>query len=317
MDKLILDKHGIASKVRRYSRRMGDRLPKNLSHWLYFFPASIFYVPFIILSILLVFLMSFFQWKGVSLIGITFVGLDNYLQILSDPLLFESFSHNLFLLAGSLLLNTTGGLLLALGIHAAHDRFKRYYQTVFILPLVFMVVAVSIVWSYIFNPTYGLVNPIIQTVLNVDWAPIWLADKKLALPVILLASSWQYIGFNMLLWLAGLENIDKKYAEAAKLDGVSRIRIFRYITLPLLKPIAVFTALIGVIGSFRVFGYVWVMTQGGPGHSTEVVVTWMYKNAFLYTSLGKAASIAVILFIIIMAVSLISLHATNYGELET
>jgi ABC-type sugar transport system permease subunit len=274
-------------------------------HWLFLLPALLIYLPFLVLPALGIFGLSTFQWSGLG--DMSFIGAENFVAALSDPVVSTSLWHNVKIAFWSLVLQAGIGLALALAIYRLSDRFRQFFQVVYLLPMTLMAVAVSMIWGYMYNPSYGVLNSAIEKI-GLNWSPLWLGSKSLALYAIIIVATWQWTGFRVVLWLAGLDSIDESLLEAARMDGAGPLQRFRYITLPLLKPVAIFISIYTIIGSFNSFVYVWVMTQGGPGHASEVMVTWIYKNAFLQSNFGQAAAISVLLFVIVLVLSLLNMR---------
>jgi raffinose/stachyose/melibiose transport system permease protein len=274
-------------------------------HWLFLLPALLIYLPFLVVPALGIFGLSAFQWSGLG--DISFNGAANFVEALTNNIVHVSLWHNIEIAFWSLVVQAGLGLVLALVIYRFSDRWRQFFQVTYLLPMTLMSVAVSMVWGYMYNPSYGVLNTVIQAI-GMDWNPLWLGSKSLALYAIIIVATWQWTGFRVILWLAGLDSIDESLLEAARIDGAGPIQRFRYITLPLLKPVAIFISIYTIIGSFNTFVYVWVMTRGGPGNASEVMVSWIYKNAFLQSNFGRAAAISVILFVIVLALSLMNLR---------
>ncbi|WP_129113958.1 carbohydrate ABC transporter permease [Halegenticoccus tardaugens] len=274
-------------------------------HWLFLLPALLIYLPFLVIPALGVFGLSTFQWSGLG--DMSFTGTENFIGALTDSVVRTSLWHNVEIAFWSLILQAGIGLALALAIYRLSDRLRQFFQVVYLLPMTLMAVAVSMIWGYMYNPSYGVLNTVIEEI-GINWNPLWLGSKSLALYAIIIVATWQWTGFRVVLWLAGLDSIDKSLLEAARMDGAGPLQRFRYITLPLLKPVAIFITIYTVIGSFNSFVYVWVMTSGGPGHASEVMVTWIYKNAFLQSNFGQAAAISVLLFVIVLVLSLVNMR---------
>lgn len=274
-------------------------------HWLFLLPALLIYIPFLVIPALGIFGLSGFQWSGLG--DFTFVGSDNFARAADDGVMWTALINNFEVGIWSIILQAGIGLLLALAINRYSDRLRQFFQVSFLLPMTLMSVAVSLVWSYMYNPSYGVLSSILEA-LGSSWDPLWLGDPSIALLAIIFVATWQWTGFRTILWLAGLDSIDESVLEAARIDGAGPIQRFRYITLPLLKPVAIFILIYTIIGSMNSFVYFWVMTQGGPGHATEVMVTWIYKNAFLQSNFGEAAAISVILFAIVLVLSVLNLR---------
>ncbi|MFZ1326693.1 MAG: sugar ABC transporter permease, partial [Candidatus Contendobacter sp.] len=199
-----------------------------------------------------------------------FVGLSNYLQLLQSPLFWTALGNTgYFVLVGGPL-SVAVSLGAALLVNARLNRFPGFFRAVFFLPVVTTLVAVAVVWRYLYHPRYGLLN---YGLSLFGLEPIdWLGDPAWAMPAIILMAIWKNFGFNMLIFIAGLQNIPPQLYEAARIDGASAWRQFRHITLPLLGPTFLFVALMTMIGYFQVFAEPYVMTQGGPANRTLSVV---------------------------------------------
>jgi ABC-type sugar transport system permease subunit len=279
------------------------KLIQTYQPWFYLLPLFLFYVPFLLFPAVAVFYVSLHQ--GGSLGSMSFVGIENYVFLLSNDLLYRVIKNTFVYTGGNYILTVGGGLALALGIRASYSRIQRLLQTAFLLPFAIMPVGVGLIWMFMYSPSDGVLNVILSS-LGLGIQPLWLGDASIALFSIVLVGSWQSVGFYALIWLVGLENIDQTMYEAAKIDGVGKWDTFRYITLPQLKPIWLFLSVVSILGSLRIFDFVWVMTQGGPAQATEVFVTWMYKFGFVSRSLGVAAAIGVILFFVIAVLGILS-----------
>jgi len=288
--------------VGRLTQYVGT-LSNEREQWFFLFPASAFYFPFLVLPAVFLLVISFFQWDIIG--DMTFVGLDNYQAMLSESRMHQALFNNILFVIHHLL-EMAVALLLALGVKHAHPRVRSFAQTAILLPVSALVVGIAILWRFMYNPNFGVVNKLIQSV-GIGWNPIWLGNPLTALPGLMIASSWQFIGFSMIIWLVGLMEIDQSLYDAARIDGAGNVAMFYHITLPQLKPAATFLLIFNLIRAFRRFPLVWVMTQGGPSGATEVMVTYMYKVAFLWSNFGQAAALSVILFVITLAVSVIGL----------
>jgi ABC-type sugar transport system permease subunit len=173
---------------------------------------------------------------------------------------------------------------------------------------------VAFIWRFMYHPRVGALNNVLAMVSEDFSSILWLGDGDIVMFSIIIVGVWQSIGFYTTIWMVGLLNIDEVYYEAAKLDGAGSLAQFRHITLPLLKPIGVFLLLVSLIGSLKIFAYVWAMTQGGPAYNSEVLVTYMFKLGFKQTNMGQAAAVGVVLFALILAVTLL---ATRVVGLDT
>jgi multiple sugar transport system permease protein len=247
--------------------------------------------------------LTLFEWD--LLTSPNFVGLANFRRLRDDPDFWESLVHTLTFIVGYVPLVMVLALLLALTLNARLPGIA-VVRTAFFIPVVSSWVAVALLWSWLFNPKYGLVNYLLGQVGIAG--PGWLFDRSWAMPAIILTSVWKDLGFVMVLFLAGLQAIPGDYYEAASLDGAGGFERLRSITLPLLAPTTFFVAVISIINSFQVFDQVWVMTEGGPAGATSVLVERVVKHAFSYGEMGYAATISWALFALVFVVTLIQLR---------
>jgi len=255
---------------------------------------------FLLIPVLLVFAFSFIRWNMLN--SPDFVGFDNYL----DAFRFEGAGHALLITTIYVLLNIPAQTVLALGMAWLMNRpgrFTAVIRVLCVLPYLATPVAMALIWQWIFNPTTGVVNVMLSWV-GIS-GPAWLNSSFWALPVVAFANIWQYVGYNMLFFLAGLQGIPHTLYEAASLDGAGRWQQFKSITMPLLRPTLFFVLVTGAIGSFQVFDTVYVMTNGGPGRATTVMNQLIYENGFVGFRIGTASALSVILFLVILAVTLV------------
>lgn len=278
----------------------------SLAAWAFLAPALLVIGAFFFLPVAAALLLSFtdFDIYAVgSLDNARFVGVRNYVQLLQNPLFWTALNNTLYfaLVGGPLSVAVSLGA--ALLVSAKATRFKGFFRTVYFLPFVTTLVAVAIVWRYLYHPQYGLLN---YALAQVGISPVdWLGDPRWAMPAIILMAVWKNFGYNMLIFVAGLQNIPEELYEAARLDGASALRQFRHVTLPMLGPTLLFVGVITMIGYFQLFAEPYVMTQGGPLRSTTSLVLFMYEEGFRWWRMGFAAAIAFVLFLIILAATLI------------
>ena len=270
---------------------------------LFLAPSLVPLVLFLVLPMISSIGLSFVSWD--LLTHPRWVGLANYRELLHDGEFHAALFHTLYFVAGYLPLVFCGGLLLAL---ALNQQLKgvAWLRTLYFLPVVTSWVVVSLVWKWLLNPQYGIVNRLLGFV-GVH-GPGWWLDPGWAMPSIIFASAWKDLGFTMVIFLAGLQAIPHEYYEAAALDGAGRWSRFRNITLPLLSPASFFVVVISLINNIQVFDQVWVMTQGGPAGSSTVVVQQIVQNAFSYGRMGYAAAMSWVLFAIILIVTAVQLR---------
>lgn len=269
---------------------------KQLSGLLFVLPALVGTFIFIIIPIFCSFALSFADWDLLN--DITFIGLDNYKSVLSEPE-FLQILINTFVYAISTTVFAVIIPLIIASILNTKIRGAEAFKTIYFLPFITPAVVIAIVWAWIFDPNIGLVNNLLNTHYS------WLYSTTFAMPVLIFISVWKLIGYNVVLFLTGFSTINQDVYEAAKIDGANSKQTFFKITVPLLKPTIYFVTTVTAISSFQIFDLIYVMTQGGPAGSTDVIVYSIYKYAFEYFDIGKSCALAYILFVIILVLALV------------
>lgn len=278
----------------------------NRTAWLFLAPALLLIGVFFFLPVaasLLLSVTDFDIYAIASLANARFVGLRNYAELLQNPLFWTAVRNTFYfaLVGGPLTVATSLGA--ALLISSRLVRFKGLFRTLYFVPFVTTLVAVAIVWRYLYHPQYGLLNYLLGWI---GVSPIdWLGDPRWAMPAIILLGVWKNFGYNMLIFIAGLQNIPSELYEAAELDGAGAVRRFWHVTLPMLAPTFLFVGVITMIGYFQLFAEPYVMTGGGPLKATTSLVLLMYEEGFRWWRMGVAAAVAFILFLIILAWTLL------------
>lgn len=247
--------------------------------------------------------VSLHEWNLIS--PMTWVGLDNYAHLLTDPTTREVFGHTVLYIVGYFPLVYAGGLGLAVLLNRKLGG-RTIFRAAYFLPVVTSWVVVALVWQWLLNPSNGLVNQVLGT-LGLG-QPGWWTDPAWALPSVILASAWKDLGFVMVILLAGLQTIPQELYEAARIDGASGWQQFRRVTLPLLSPSTFFVVVITLINGFQVFDQVYVMTGGGPAGASQVVVGQIYDLTFRYGRAGEASALSWLLFVVILAVTVIQVR---------
>jgi multiple sugar transport system permease protein len=269
-------------------------------------PATLTIVVFFFVPIVAALLLSFTDfdiYAVASWRNLRFVGLRNYGRLLHDPLFGAALGNTLYFVAVGVPLTTALSLGAALLVSSKQVRFQGLFRTLFFLPVVTTLVAVAVVWRYVYHPRFGLLN---QGLGTLGLGPIdWLGDPRFAMPAIIVMASWKNFGFNMIVLVAGLQSIPDNLYEAARLDGASDLQQLRHVTLPMLAPTLLFVTVITVIGYFQLFAEPYVMTQGGPSNRTLSIVLLMYEQGFRWWNMGYAAAVAFVLFAIILALTLV------------
>lgn len=264
-------------------------------------PNIIGFAVFILFPVIASFGMSFTEWNGFG--EIRFIGLDNYIKLWSDESFRISFLNSIIMtvvtVPATLFLAIVAAVALNKGI-----RGIKFFRTALFLPHITSTIAVAVVWQLLFNPTMGPINGFLQSI-GIDNPPGWFASSQWALISVIIVNIWHSVGYYMILYLAGLQGIPADLYEAAELDGAGAFVRFRKITLPMLSPVIFFTIIIGIINSFKVFDLIYVLTQGGPGRATRVLVYDIYYTAFQRYEYGYASSMAYVLFALILIITLI------------
>jgi multiple sugar transport system permease protein len=280
--------------------RRRRRVKQTIEGYLFISPWILGFLLFTGGPVVASFVLSFFTWRMIE--PPKWIGLGNYVTMFSqDPLFAKSLQVTLNYVVVAVPLQIVFALFLAVLLNQK-VRMVGVWRTIFYMPSVASGVAVAVLWSWLLNKDYGLVNEILSFV-GVD-GPAWLVSEQYALPALIGMSLWS-VGGGMVIFLAGLQGISPELMEAAELDGAHGISRFWYITLPLLSPVTFFNLILGIIGGFQTFTLAYVMTQGGPLNATEFYALYLYQNAFGFLKMGYAAALAWFMFVIILAISLI------------
>ena len=275
---------------------------QNFAGVLFILPSLFGTIVFIIIPIVCSFGLSFAKWDLLN--PIQFVGLENYKVVLTEPV-FVKIIINTFVYAIS---TSVFGVIIPLILaFIINNKIKGadFFKTAYFLPFVTPMIVIGIIWEWIFDPNIGCLNHLLHLHIN------WLYDTNFAMPALIIVSVWKLIGYNMILFLTGLSTINQELLEASKIDGANAYNTFKHVTIPLLSPTIFFVTIITAITSFQVFDLIYVMTQGGPLDSTNVLVYAIYKNAFEYFNVGKASALAYVLFAIIFVLTLVQWKLKN------
>ena len=264
--------------------------------YVFILPAIAGTLLFIVIPIFCSFTLSFTRWDLLN--PIEYVGLSNYKAVLTEPV-FIKILINTFVYAVS---TTVFGVLIPLILASViNSKIKgsEFFKTAFFLPFITPMIVIGIIWEWIFDPNIGILNHLLHLHIN------WLYDTHFAMPALIIVSVWKLIGYNMILFLTGFATINNDVLDAAKTDGANAVQIFTKVTIPMIKPTIFFVTIVTALSSFQVFDLIYVMTEGGPLDSTNVLVYAVYKNAFMYFNIGKASALAYILFAIIFVLAII------------
>ena len=276
----------------------------TLAAWIFVAPALIVLAVFFglpVFSALLLSLTDFDLYALADWRNLRFVGLGNYSELLQMPIFWKSLGNTFYFVIVGVPLSISVSLGAALLLNAPATRFRAFFRTALFAPVVTTLVAVAVIWRYLFHTSYGLVNWALGY-LGIP-AVDWLGDPHWAMPTIILLAVWKNFGYNMVIFLAGLQAIPQDLYEAARIDGASRRRQFLHITLPMLGPVLMVVGVITVASYFQLFAEPYVMTRGDPLQSTVSVLYFMFEEGFRWWNLGRASAVAFLLFLIILAVT--------------
>ncbi|WP_374609348.1 carbohydrate ABC transporter permease [Thermomonas sp.] len=276
----------------------------RLAGWLFAGPALLvialfFGVP--VLAALALSLTDFDIYALADIGSLRFVGLGNYITLLQNPLFWKALGNTFYFVLVGVPLSIAASLGAALLLHSKLSRLRPFFRTALFAPVVTTVVAVAVIWRYLFHTQYGMVN---WGLSSLGIAPVdWLGDPAWAMPTIILFAVWKNFGYNMIIFLAGLQAIPEDLYEAARIDGASGWRQFRHVTLPMLGPVLLLVGILTMAGYFQMFAEPYVMTQGGPLQSTVSVLYLMYEEGFKWWNLGNASAVAFLLFVIMTSIT--------------
>ena len=269
---------------------------EKFAGWIFIFPALIGTFIFIIIPVICSFGLSFTKWDLLN--PIQFVGFENYRNLFAEPLFYKILVNTIVFALSTSILGVIIPLVLACILNSK-IRGSEFYKTAYFLPFITPMIVIGIVWEWIFDPNIGILNHVLHLHIN------WLYNTHFAMPALIIVSVWKLIGYNMIIFLSSLSSISQSMFEAAKIDGASPVQTFVNVTVQLLSPSIFFVVIITAISSFQIFDLIYLMTEGGPLDSTNVLVYAIYKNAFEYFNVGKASAIAYVLFVIILLLTVI------------
>jgi multiple sugar transport system permease protein len=289
---------GAAASAPRHTWR------QDLVGWSFAAPFVILFGIFLALPILAALVLSFTSFGLRDLqnpIGTSFIGLQNYTNLFSDPKFWKSLGNTVYFVVVGVPLTLALGLLIANALSRGITRFRTAFRVGYYLPVITSIVAIAVVWRFLLNPDVGLINVLLRNIgIN---GPAWLGNPALAMPSIIAMAVWRNVGFAMVVFVAGLQAIPAMLYEAASIDGAGRWQAFRYVTLPMLRPTILFMLVITTIGYLQLFEEPFVMTRGGPLDATLSVTMYMYQQGFSFFHQGYASAIAYVLFVIVAIVA--------------
>ena len=295
--------------MRRNNRpfRLSMNAREQVAGYLFVAPLMIGLIVLSLIPVIASLLLSFTNWNFVAGIeAIRFSGLENFEKLYHDSSFLKSLVNNLIFVV-TVPVTMILALVLAIAIDK-HVYIKNLFKVIYFLPYISSVVAVAMVWQVLFHPSLGPVNSTLMS-LGIDNPPKWLADIKFALPSLMMIQVWIMLGYNIIIYIAGLQSIPRDLYEAAEIDGANAWVKFRRITVPCISPTTFFLLVTGIIGTFKIFDLIQVLTQGGPANSTTVIVYELYDTAFVQLKTGYASSMALILFLICLLITTLQMAA--------
>lgn len=276
-------------------------------------PALLLYTFFVIIPIFWSAYYGFFNWSGVT--DATFIGFDNYKEVIQNSIFWKSFKNNMIIVGASVF----GQVPIALGfalLLRKSNFFQRFVRSAIFLPMVISTVVVGLIWGYIYNPQFGIVNTVLHAVGLESWTRAWLADPTVNMYAVAIPIIWNYIGPYLIIFIAAIQNIPSEIEESASLDGATGLKKLYHITLPMLWTTIKVVIILCISGSLKAFDQVFIMTGGGPAQSTELMATYMYNNTFLIYRYGYGSAIStmiIILSLVLIGISQIVMRNKSNG----
>ena len=282
------------------------KLAFKLSPYLFLMPALLFLFLYLLYPLVYTLIISFYKWDGLSPIrDAIYIGIRNYVKLFSDELFYMSLRNTIIYVIGTLIFQNFFGLTLALSLFYSRMRLSNVFRTIIFFPAVLSPVVVGLVWKFIYAKT-GIINEVLRSIGLGFLTRIWLGVPVFPILAITIVSIWQWSGYNMVLYYAGLQGINEDMLEAARIDGASSRQVMTKIVIPMLSGVATIVMLLNIIGGFKVFDIVYVMTRGGPAHQSEVLASYMFLQSFMPmgpSDFSYSAAITVILTTIIFLIA--------------
>jgi len=274
-------------------------------------PTLALYSLFFIYPFIKTFYISLFSWRGLSK-QMTFVGFRNFLRMFEDPIIWQALKNNLYFMVWGTIIIFGFSLFFATIMARKKYREIGFYRIIFFFPNILSIIVVGLIWKFIYNPSFGLLNAFMEAIGLGSFTKVWLGDVSTVMPALVVPQAWMYIGFYMLLLFAAMQNIPESFYESAKLDGAGEFKQLIHITIPLIWETMRTAFVFFVINAFsKTFNLVYVVTRGGPSRSSELLTTYLYQNAFEFSNYGYATAIGVFLFIILFVISIVVLKFTR------
>lgn len=287
---------------------------KKYVPYLYILPGLCMVVFFVFIPVISNIVYSFFRLSSYSSESI-FVGLDNYKRLFSNEVFLIMLKNNILYAVFSFVFQIGLGTVIALLLESKlAGRVRNIYRNIYFIPALVSLVAVGLLFTFVYTPDLGLLNSALRALGLKDWTRAWLGDSDCAIYCVILMSQWQWVGYNVLLLTVAIQNVPSDYLEAATIDGAGSVKKAWYVTIPLIKEQILVCSIIAIIGAFKLFTEVYSTTAGGPGNKTQVLGLYLYQNAFLHDDLGMAAATGVFIFVFTVAISIVQIRITKSGQ---
>ncbi|WP_372631811.1 carbohydrate ABC transporter permease [Cohnella sp.] len=277
-------------------------------------PAFAVFTLFLVVPVLSGFYYSLTDWNGLNP-ETRFIGLDNYIRLFNDSDVGNAIRNTLLIAVCLTIVKNALGLTLALGMQGT-GKIQRIMRVWYLVPVMLSALAIGYIWAYVYSPSDGVLNTLLEAFGLDGLARDWLGDSRLSIYSVIFVSVWHFVGFTMIIYVAGLQSVPSDVYEAAYLDGAGKWSMFKNVTFPLIAPSFTVNIVVNMIVGIKVFDTIFVMTNGGPGTSTENLSILLYRQAFAFDRMGYASSIAVIMFMIILIFSMIQIFALRKREVE-
>ncbi|WP_248559416.1 carbohydrate ABC transporter permease [Niallia sp. NCCP-28] len=284
-------------------KKMSPKLKNMLVIAGFIAPALLIYGIFVVYSIGMTFYYSLFNWSGIDN-SFEFIGIQNYINLLKDGVFWEAFGNNSLLVASSLFTQLPLGLIMALLLFSPL-KGMRFFRSIYFMPFLMSTVAIGILFTFMYDGNFGIVNQMLGWVGLESWQKGWLGNENTAIWAVIATICWQFAPFYMILFRAAIVGIPEELYEAAMIDGANAKQRFLKLTLPLLMPTIVTSSILSIIGSLKYFDLIYVMTGGGPNNSTELMATYMYEETFTNFNMGYGSSISFAMFLIALVITVI------------
>jgi raffinose/stachyose/melibiose transport system permease protein len=284
--------------------------------WVWVLPALALLLVFVYYPIVENLRLSLYSWNAFSVRPV-FVGLDNYRTAAGDPIFWRALRNNTVFAVTSLVFQVGFSLVLAAVLEEfVHQRLRGILRTIYFIPAVISITVAGILFSFLYNPQIGLLNRLLGALGLESWQHSWLGEPGTAMWSIIAMSQWQSIGYTAILFVVAMQRVPREYYEAARIDGAGKIRSFFSITVPMVREMTTLVTILTISGAFLVFNEVMVMTAGGPSNSSQVLGTWLYRNAFLNDDMGYAAAIATVIFVITLLIGALQIIVSRRRRIE-